>query len=200
MGPPASAFSSQNALINHVVKVTNGGAFGAADELLISHRRDLPLDLDGLHRLALPVVQVQPREGLNREPVTPDAKDELVALLKELRFRQFGALATSNYIEGAGAHFLDVVGQEERLRDQRVTRQRWMLLSQRFGCKTGRQFAGIPDLESVGEYVDPGWRQPRRNRGGQRRSRWLLPRRAEDFVINGRGWPGGAGADGAVHL
>jgi hypothetical protein len=56
----------------------------------------------------------------------PQNLDELPAILPELRRRQAGPRTLLDHIEGSGAGFLDIASQEERLRNERVARDRGM--------------------------------------------------------------------------
>ena len=69
----------------------------------------------------------------------------------EFRFQEAGIPAAFNHVANARAHAFDVFGEIERFRKQRIAGNRAVRLPEPFQCQRGRQSAGVPYLQPVGE-------------------------------------------------
>src|SRR3990172_5080556 len=104
--------------------------------------------------IAFAVVQVIPCQPLCRQPVAPDRAGKLSASLYEIRLRQVMCKAFANHHESAGAVFLDIAGEKERLADARVAGYGAMGFAKTFRGKRRSQRAGIPYFHAVGKDVN----------------------------------------------
>lgn len=72
----------------------------------------------------------------------------------EFRLGQASLATQTDHVARAGTHALDVLGEIERLRQQRVGRNGAMGLAELRQCQRRRQRAGIPDLQPISEQHD----------------------------------------------
>ena len=80
------------------------------------------------------------------------------SVLPELRLRQDGFATVSDHVEGARPGLFNVAGEKKRIGNQRITGNRRMGQSELVDGQCGRQFARVPDLQTVrGEHhLDSG--------------------------------------------
>ena len=81
---------------------------------------------------------------------SPYGRDELAGVGK-LRFGQARVDTSVNHVQCPCSHAFDVLGEVERLGEQRISRYRRMGLAQLFKRQRWRQSPRVPYLEAIGE-------------------------------------------------
>lgn len=154
MGGSAGPFEFEKTQLHHFIEIPLGSRARHTGQLLVFGIRNAEVRFEKPDGFDLPLIQIQSFHAIIGEPVAPNSDPETVLCRIELRVGKAGFPAPLDDVPGAVAELVDVAGQIEGSGEERIHRNREVLLNEVVDGEFVGKPTGIHDLHPVRKDVD----------------------------------------------